>query len=308
MPINNYYLGIIGAIVSALFMASQRITTRRAMVGEKALSQYFGVMVTLMISVIYLGTVIICLGKVDELFQLNQKTILSLGAAGIIHFVIGRTLSYSAFKYIGINYATPYLASNSFYGILFGVFFLGERPTIFSALSALLLLSGVLIISIYKPISSDKRIERQNARKGILCALGGGLAFGSSPPLIRLGLLSSGSAITGSFVSYLCALIVYLPLMILTKKQFNLKELKTKNAKFFILSGVLVTTANWSRYFAFCAAPLWLVMPIAATTGMFSLILTSFTMRKYEVFNPIVIIGIFMSIIGVFLLAFTSLS
>ncbi len=301
-------LGIFSAICSAAFMASQRITSRRGMVGEEGVSPSVGVMITMVVALFYLGTLMLVLGKAEELFQLNLITLLSLGMAGVIHFVVGRTFSYNAFKYIGINAASPYISLNSFYAIVFGVFFLNESPSIISALSAFLLISGVLVITIFKPrLSSKDPVKQQDFRKGVLCSLGAGLSFGSSAPLIRLGLLSGGSPIVGPFVSYSFALSVYLPIMLGAGKIRELSKLRFQESKYFLLSGVFVNTAHVMRYIALAFVPLWIAAPLLSSNEVFSILFTSLLIKKYELFNRPIIVGIILSIIGVIMVAFTNI-
>jgi len=289
-------------------MASQRVTSRRGMVGERGLPPSIGVFITMVVAIIFFGILTIVSGKVDSLIQINQLTLVSLGIAGIIHFVIGRTCSYNAFKHIGVNAASPFISMNSFYAIIFGFLFLGERLSMLSALSAGLILSGVLVITIFKPRLSKKGpVESKNFLKGVLFALGAGLSFGSSAPLIRLGLLSGGSPIVGPFISYLFSLSVYFPIILISGKMNDLKQIRLENSKFFLLSGVLVNTAHMARYAAFALAPISIAAPILSSNEMFSILFTSLLIKKYELFNRPIIVGILLSVIGVILAAFTSI-
>ena len=279
------------------------------MVGERGLPPSMGVFITMVVAIIFFGILTIVSGKVDSLIQINQLTLVSLGIAGIIHFVIGRTCSYNAFKHIGVNAASPFISMNSFYAIIFGFLFLGERLSMLSALSAGLILSGVLVITIFKPRLSKKGpVESKNFLKGVLFALGAGLSFGSSAPLIRLGLLSGGSPIVGPFISYLFSLSVYFPIILISGKMKDLKQLRLENSKFFLLSGVLVNTAHMARYTAFALAPIGIAAPILSSNEMFSILFTSLLIKKYELFNRPIIVGILLSVIGVILAAFTSIS
>lgn len=305
---NRSTLGIFSAIFSATFMASQRITSRRGMVGDDGVSPSVGVMITMVVALCYLGVLVIMLGKVEELLHLNPLTLLSLGAAGIIHFMVGRTCSYNAFKYVGVNTASPYISMNSFYAISFGSLFLKERPSFILALGALFILSGVIVITIFKPrLSSKDPIKQRHFRKGLLFALCAGLSFGSSAPLIRLGLMSSGSPIIGPFTSYMFALLVYLPIMLVFGKLKEIRGLRFEESKYFLFSGVFVNTAHVLRYVALAFLPLWIAAPLLSSNEVFSFLFSSLLIRKYELFNRPIIAGIALSIIGVILVALANI-
>ena len=297
-------LGVIAAICSAVFMAAQRITSRRGMVGEKSVSPTIGVFITMVVALGYFGLLIIGFGKAGELFNVDRLTLISLGVAGIIHFVIGRTFSYHAFKYIGVNAASPYIAMNSFYAIVFSALFLSERPSVVSLLGACVILSGVLIITIFKPrLTSSDPVQQHQFRKGILCGVGAGLSFGSSAPLIRLGLKSGGTPIVGPFVSYLFALLVYVPIILLTENVNELKQLKLADVKYFFSSGLLVNTAHLARYFALSFIPVSIAMPLLSSNEVFSILFSRLLIKKYELFKRPIIVGVILTIIGVFIVA-----
>ncbi len=156
-------------------------------------------------------------------------------------------------------------------------------------------------------MSLSDPVKQQDFRKGLLCGLGAGLSFGSSAPLIRLGLKTGGTPIVGPFLSYFFAILTYLPIIFISGNAKNIKQIKFKDAMYFLSSGLLVNTAHLARYFALSFVSLWIAAPLLSSNEVFSIIFSSMLIKKYELFNRSIITGIILTIMGVIIITFANI-
>jgi len=295
--------GVLSAILSAAFMSSQRVTARMGFTSKGDISASLGVLITHIVAIIYFGLVTLILGDFNSIFYLTPITIISLGSAGIVHYVIGRTFSYQAYKTIGVNIASPFIAMSGFYSVIFGVVLLHEQISGLGAIGLILMLSGVMTVLLFRFKLEDlKKIDPKVRKKGLISAFLAGLFFGSSPLLVRIGLESGGSPITGPFISYIFAFILYVFIVLISGGIKEVKKINLGLSKYFILSGLLVNTAHFLRFIAISLAPISYISPLLSTNDIFSIFFTRILIKKYESFDKPVIIGIFLTALGVILI------
>jgi drug/metabolite transporter (DMT)-like permease len=228
-----------------------------------------------------------------------------LGAAGIIHFVAGRMLSYNAYRIIGANKAFPFVNTVPFYAVIFSVIFLGESLTLYLVLGVLCIFTGVVLVTIERrSVSEGRRIGFLSTEfKGIMAALGGALCWGTTPVLIKVALEEIGSPYVGVFVAYVAASIVMAFFFSHKQSREQMAQLPVMAALIpLVISGILAATGQLFCYVALSYSPAGRVSSLITTNALFVLLFSFLLNRQIEVFTPRVILGMVATVAGAFLI------
>ncbi len=295
-------IGLVLALIAAVSFAIGIVLVRKTAgeAGEAftvtALSIFTGIPLFAIVISIY--------GDWHYLASISLKALGMLAAVGIIHFIIGRSLAYDAFRRIGANRSTPITQTSPIVTIALSWFFLEESLTFYVALGALLMMTGVILISQERSyISRGKKKLTADEVKGILFSLVAAVCWGITPILIKPAVAETGSTVVGNFVSYAAAGVVLL-LWLLNKKQrdyFAKLNIK-KNVLPMVVAG-LFTAAGQLLYFAALGrSPANIVAPLVSTEIVFIFILSYVVNRRSEVFTWKVALGIAAAVSGTFLL------
>ncbi len=297
-------IGLVLALFSGSFNCLSSIFVRRGMYhsGESfsplPISNFAGT--------IFFGLGVLILGQTNQLASLSWLGFGSLAAAGVLHFIIGRSLGYTGIRLLGANRANPITTSNILVSALLGIVFLGESVSIYLVLAILLIFGGIILISIR--VDSDKQdISKGDLTKGLLATLGGALCWGSSPALVKIGLQEVSSPIVATFISYAAAFIVASLLLTHRGNREKLRRLKRDALIPLGMSSVSVSAAHLLRYTAISFSPISLVQALAMSVNGLLVFPLSFLMnRKIEVFNLRIMGGAVIVIIGVLLIFLTA--
>jgi len=255
--------------------------------------------------VILFGLATVILGLTNQLGSLSWLGLVSLAAAGVLHFIIGRLLGYTGIRLIGANRANPITASNILVSALLGIVFLGEPVTIYLVIAILLIFGGIILIS--KIGDSGKQdVSKGDLTKGLLATLGGAFCWGSSPALVKIGLQEVSSPVVATFISYAAAFVVAGILLAHQGNREKLQRLKRDALIPISMSAVSVSTAHLLRYTAILYSPISLVQALAmSVNGLLIFPLSFLINRKIEVFNLRIIMGAVTVITGVLLIFLT---
>jgi drug/metabolite transporter (DMT)-like permease len=293
--------GSIFAILGALAFAFNGIATRRAVILVRDAT--IGVLVTVPLGMPFFLLILVITGQTKSILSFSWQSYAWLSAAGIIHFIVGRSLSYSCVQLVGANIANILRRASPLVAVILGISVLGEVVTWQLIVGVLLIFGGIMITGLSPQMfRSGHGLLSGIPRKAIFLGLGAGVAWGTSPLLIKIGLEGSGSPIAGAFISYSAATIVL---------SFSIWNAKTRAAflgmegqafRLFILVSLLAGTAQLLRYMALDTTPISVVAPLFGTTPIFQLVLAFLFNRKLEVFSKPIIIGTIAVVIGSILL------
>ncbi|MDO8692439.1 MAG: DMT family transporter, partial [Dehalococcoidia bacterium] len=143
-----------------------------------------------------------------------------------------------------------------------------------------------------------KDVDRPTLIKGILLGAGAALFWGASPILVKMGLDSGGSSISGSLAAYTAAVIVLSPLLLRRKTRDELSNADGKSLQLALMSGMTTNVAQMLRFFALAYASVITVSVVSRTMIIFTLIFSFIFNRKVESFGIWVIIGNALLLIG----------
>jgi len=123
-------IGLILAFIASAGFAGAVVFVRKGAVQEG--EAFTAVAISLFTGVPFFVITLFITGDWSILLSVSGRAFILFGVAGILHFVIGRTLVYNAIRLIGANKSTPYVNTNIFYAVILGILFLKEPLTVFT--------------------------------------------------------------------------------------------------------------------------------------------------------------------------------
>jgi len=210
----------------------------------------------------------------------NSKFMAFMILAGILHFLVARTAFYNAISRIGANSAGSLSATRLFFAVMFG-FSLGERIGLKVILMALFIFSGIYLISTPRGAGD---------LKGVFLALFTGLTTALSSAIVKSGMQIYPDPVFGSAIGYVSSTLLF-PLFFRYEKKGG--------EKYFIPAGVFVGIGHYLRYRALINYPLSVVEPILSIYPLFTLVLTTLTMKKLENLSRNIVLGSILIVAGV---------
>jgi drug/metabolite transporter (DMT)-like permease len=296
-------IGLIFALLAAVaFAASQALFKKGAsQTGES----FSGVLIAVFTGIILFTFLLFFTGDWGKIWSLSWQGFALLAAAGIVHFVIARLLTYKSIQLIGANKASAITKTNILWTLIAGVTFLNEPLTILLVLGALGIAVGATLVSIEKKIAGGEEpsgISKINTI-GVLSGLGGAACWAISAALVKPVLGEIGSPLAATFISYVAACPVLAGFLLNKEQRQQVTQLSRPSLIVLTLSGVAVAFGQIFRYTAFNYIPISVAQPFMGISIVFLLLFSFLINRNIEVFTWKVIMGMVMAMIGVFLIS-----
>jgi drug/metabolite transporter (DMT)-like permease len=296
--------GLILALMASVGFAAGIVIVRRAAAaaGESFSSTAASIFVAVPLFVIAISLA----GDWDKFGNVSGRSLALLAITGIIHFIIGRLLGYTAFRLIGANKATPFALTNSFFTVVLSVIFLNESLTVYIILGVLCLFAGTVLISTEKKSVAEKTPGKRlssNEVKGILTALGAAVCWGITPIFIKPSVEQIGSSAVGGLISYTTAAVVMGLLCLRPNTRKQLARLPVKQALVpMVVAAAFTSLGQLFFYIALGKAPADVVTPLQNVQIPMIFILSLIINRKIEVSTPKVALGMVATVAGTLLL------
>lgn len=297
--------GAILALISAAIFGFQNAAARRAVVSATPLQ---GMVLTVPTVVPALGIGCYLMGGFDAMQDWPMASYVYAGLAGLMHFVIGRNSNYHSMRALGSTLSTPIQQVSTIFSLFLAVVVLKES---FSGLNivgiGLVMVGPALLIGRRKSIvaAAGKLFipdMKTGIIHGVICVVG----YGSSPILIVLALAAVGAPadrIAHStailFLSYLFAAGGVAVMVAFQGGGAALRSIPKTGMNWFLLSGFMIAISQVFRYAALAVAPVGLVVPIQRLSVIFRLLFNRLINRDHERFDPAIVVGIFLSVLGV---------
>ena len=293
--------GSILAVCSAIFFAITGIFSRRAV--TKVTDVTLGVQVSVPVGALFFLLILILMGQIRTLTAISWQSYFWLSAAGINHYVIGRSLHFKCVQLVGQNIANILNRIRTLAAVILGISLLGEPLSWQLVLGVLLIIFGVTVTGMNpRMFRHGHSLFANIPRKAYFYGFTTGICWGLSPIFIKLGFNGENIPVAGAFISFMAATVL-MSLSLLTRQRRTALIGMTQKAVFlFSLQGLLSSTANLLRYMALSLAPASVVSPLASTYPVALLILSYFFNRKLEIFNVPVITGTLTVVAGSILL------
>jgi drug/metabolite transporter (DMT)-like permease len=235
-----------------------------------------------------------------------------MAASGVVHILGGRYCNYRAMGAIGANRAQPIVGMATLASVMIAVVFLGETLNALQGAGIALVMIGPALVvprrrsapQVVPAGGSGTEVKAFEPKLvegysfGVLAAL----FWGAGPVLMRAGVESNGLGILGGTVSYLAATLVLSLTLLIPGQASGALTLDKSARKLFFVAGLGSGFANGFRFSALALAPVSVVIPLMRATVLFTLVLNFAFNRHLESFEPRVLMGIFISMIGAILL------
>jgi len=293
--------GSIFALLAAVLFALNSLSTRRAVV--RIPNPASGIFITVFLALPFYFLILSIGGRLSEILAFSWQGYLYLLAAGIVHFIMGRSLNYRAVRLVGANMGTILQRTNPVVAVIWGVSLFHESLGWQELCGVLLVTVGISLIA-WRPRllrggdSSSSRIPA----KGILFGLGAGFFYGTSPVFVKLGLGNSGHPVAGVLISYIGASAVLGFLLSNRETRSSLVSMDRGAVRWFCVTGVLVAMSQLCRYLALSLSPVSIVSPLVSTTPMLVIFFSFLFNRKLETFTFSVILAGLATVAGTILL------
>ncbi len=292
---------VVLAVLGALSFAFGNITIRRAVI--RVADATIGVFITVPLSLVVFTIILLALGQIGDIVSFSWQSYCWLSTAGILHFVVGRSLKYYLAQLVGVNITIILNRISVLVSVFLGITFLGELLSWELAVGVFLIMCGVMLAGMNPQMFRvGQGLFSNIPPKAYLLGLGLGLSWGITPIMIKMGLSGSGPPVVGVFISYMAATIVLGPFLLKRSRKNTLTGMKRGALGYFCITGLFTATAQLMRYMALSLGPVSVIAPIFATGPIFTLLLGFVFNRKLDVFSPNVILGIIFVLVGSILL------
>src|SRR5262245_27918841 len=243
-------------------------------------------------------------GAVQHLASFSGTGLALLSSAGLVHFVLGRYCNFRATQAAGVNLTAPVVQLNSVVTLILAVIILREPCSMLQAIGAILMVGGSLLTQRSPDPAARNRFNepvfKPRIAAGFFFALIAGLAYGTSPIIVRQALQDVGalSGLAGGAVAYAAGTVAVTLGLVIPSLRRNVMSVTGKNARWFVYSGIFVAAAHGFLYSALAVAPIMLVAPLLQLSLVFRFFFALILNPHHEVFGFVVILGTIVSILG----------
>ena len=131
-----------------------------------------------------------------------------LGLSGFIGLVLGDTLLFQAYVFVGNRLGTLLLSLAPVFGALIALVFLKEELSLPQVSGIVITILGIMIVVLERRNGKETRESSRHFFLGILCGLGGGLGQAVGLVLAKKGLSGDFPALSGVAIRMIVSMIV----------------------------------------------------------------------------------------------------
>ena len=296
-------LGLVCAVMSAVAFAANDTALRR---GILFASVYKSIIVTVPIGFPVFLLAITLTNSWSSFRALDLAQFLFFGSAGIIHFIFGRYFGYKTIESLGATQAGPIVQLGLLISVFFAYHLFDEEITNIHIIAIFLIILAPMIILLgHEGDKFTRSGIEMKYKAGLFWGLSCAICYGISPLLVKSGFSNYSLEITilAGFISYISAIFFLILIMILTRVRIrDIIEMDKSALKWFTITGFMGSSAQLLRYIALGLIPISIVEPIHRTSVIFRVIFGFIINRNHEIINVRVLLGVALSIIGMYLL------
>lgn len=270
-----------------------------------------GVRLTVLMGVPIFAFLALLFGQLGDLDKLSWKAWALFAAAGVVHFIAGRSLGYLAARALGASRATVVTTLSPLFSVALAVVLFGDRVTWSIALGGLLVILGPVLIAQGdrrhgdNPSSHDAviRVTPAQLKRGVLLGVGAALAWGISPILVKGGLTEANVPVLGTFISYSAAAALLGSLLVRPAVRRGFVQMDRRGVLWYSLAGFSVSMAQFLRYLALSQGSVTIVVLLMQAVPIFVIVLSFLINRRIESLNRYVVAGGFLVTLGTIIIA-----
>ncbi|MEC7671841.1 MAG: EamA family transporter [Pseudomonadota bacterium] len=295
--------GLVCAVMSAVAFAANDTALRR---GILFASVYKSIIVTVPIGLPVFLLAITLTNSWSGFRALDPAQFLFFGSAGIIHFIFGRYFGYKTIESVGATQAGPIVQLGLLISVFFAYHLFDEEITNTHIIAIFLIILAPMIILLgHEGDKFTRSGIEMKYKAGLFWGLSCAICYGISPLLVKSGFSNYSLEITilAGFISYISAIFSLILIMTFTRVRIrDVIEMDKSALKWFTITGFLGSSAQLLRYIALGLIPISIVEPIHRTSVIFRVVFGFIINRNHEIINLRVLLGVALSIIGMYLL------
>lgn len=290
-------IAIAYALGTAFFLALRDIFGRMA---THDIDSVLGTAATALTGLVVLTCAAFLNGDLQAGFPGWGWPLFMIGLAGILRITVGRTTLFTAIQYIGAARGSSFSATNVFFALFLGVFFLEENLTVLLVGGAVLVVAGCVLVAMSRAQGAAGPTWTRYAA-GMGLALGSAFAMALSAALTRLVVHEFSSPLGANFYASAIALPSFLP-AISNRPLRSVADWSSRHWRYIWLVGLVSAIGTTCGYFALRYAPVVVVQPIAQSRPLFVLLVTWIFLQAHDSINWKVAVGAVTIVLGTALL------
>ncbi|HKZ50782.1 MAG TPA: EamA family transporter [Dehalococcoidia bacterium] len=293
------------ALLAAAGVAGSAVCTRRGTLWGQPAN---GARLTILMGPLIFVVLATAFGEMGLLGQLSWRAWVFFGAAGVVHFVLGRTINYMAVQAIGASRGTVVTNLNPVVTVTLAMIIFGERLKWGIALGAPFLLLGPTLMAYgegrrYRspspgPGAVATRPSIAQLRRGLSLAFLSAIFWGISPIFIKLGLEQERAPFLGAFISYSAAAVLVGSVLAHPSTRYDFFNMDPRGRWWYFLSGLSIAAGQCLRYVAFSRGDVTLVVLLMQTIPLWVLTFTFLLNRHIESLNRYIVAGVLSVTLG----------
>lgn len=284
------------AALASFALAVGAVMARR---GGLIVKPSLGARFTILVGIPIFAGIAAAAGELWEITSLPLSVYLWFGAAGVLHFILGRSLQYSAFRHVGAARATVVITIAPLISVAIAAPVFHEEITLLLLAGAALVIVGPILIAREEArlqrggglLGGVQSLTREQLQRGLLLSLLAAVAWGLSPILIKAGLNQEDMPLLGLFLSYVAAGAVVAGYLMTAAERRELATVDPAGVGWFLGGGVIVSIAQALRYLAFSEGDVAVVALMLQLVPVFVFGLTVTFNRNVEALSHYVLIG-----------------
>lgn len=234
--------------------------------------------------------------------NLSQNVAILAGVSGIIGLGLGDTLYMLSLKLMGVSRAVPTTCTYPLFNILWAVLLIGEKLTLFRVLGALIIFSGIWLLS-YGKGNSDGEGQSRFLFRGLLAALVTAILWSISIALMGIAVNETprlNDALVTNTIRTVTVGALLLGMSPIIDRQRDFLKMKKETVATLMVGGLVALGLGWFFLaYSFTGIPETQAVPISSTTPLFSTLAALVLLHekitlKNALGSVIVVAGIFM--------------
>jgi DME family drug/metabolite transporter len=292
-------LGELAALGAALSWTVSSMLYRKALKQVKPVSANI---VRLTCTAAILLAFLVVLGKLGVAMNFPDGVVVLAGVSGIIGLGVGDTLYMVSLRSIGVVRSVPITCTYPLFSLLWATFLVGEPVTWPIVLGAVVIVSGVLLLS-YEPKTGSSETGRRDLFKGVIFALATAIAWSISITMINLAVKETSDLDHALVINTVRVAVVALALLAaspIIDRGLGFRKMNRRTVATLVAGGIVALGVGWfCLTYSFTQTLESRAVPISSTTPLFSTLtgiaLLHEKVKATHVLGSIVIvIGIFM--------------
>jgi DME family drug/metabolite transporter len=285
-------MGFMFAFMSALCFSITNIILKKGM----AHSQHNGVWIITFINAVVLGFVLLAYLLISGKSQsITMTGLLLFAASGILINVIGRIMLYSGIRQIGSSKAVAIKNSAPVFTLIFAIFIIKEQIGFWPWVGISLILIGLFLLG----IQFFREGIKFTKRSGYMIALFAAVGFGLGQGLSKHAMFYLDNPYLGVFVGTSVALLCLTFIEGVKGSLIStVKSCYTNVNKLYIWAGILTSFAHLFFYISVSYIHVSYSVAILAADPVFTVILSTFFLKKEESLSGVLILVAILVFIG----------